>query len=64
VPPRKPASWPEILPNSARLGRFVWVGMVDRVRKVSTHVSIGRAWIRGKVTDNYFALCREDPKTP
>jgi hypothetical protein len=64
VPPRKPASWPEILPNSARLGRVVWVGMVDRVRKVSTHVSIGRAWIRGKVTDNYFALCREDPKTP
>lgn len=63
VPPRKPASWPEILPNSARLGRFVWVGMVDRVRRVSTHVSIGRAWRGGKVTDNYFALCRVDPVT-
>lgn len=63
VPPRKPASWPEIIPNSARLGRFVWVGMVDRLRRVSTHVSIGRAWRGGKVTDNYFALCRVDPVT-
>jgi hypothetical protein len=63
LPPRKPASWPEIIPNSARIGRFVWVGMVDRVRRVSTHVSIGRAWRGGKASDDYFALCREDPKT-
>jgi hypothetical protein len=60
-PPRKPPSWPEIIPNDARIGRFVWVGMVDRVRRVSTHVSIGRAWRHGKATDDYFVLCRIDP---
>lgn len=60
-PPRKPAAWPEIIPNDARIGRFVWVGMVDRVRRVSTHVSIGRAWRGGKASDDYFALCRVDP---
>lgn len=63
LPPRKPGSWPEIIPNSARIGRFVWVGMVDRLRKVSAHVTIGRAYRHGKPSDDYFALCREDPKT-
>jgi hypothetical protein len=62
-PPRKPASWPEIIGNRARLGPLVWGGMVDRIRRVSTHVSIGRAWRRGAASDDYFVLCREDPKT-
>lgn len=62
-PPRKPAAWPEIIPNSDRVGRFVWVGMVDRMRRVTAHVSIGRVWRHGKAVDEYFALCREDPKS-
>ena len=53
-------SWPEILPQKARLGRFVYAGMVDRLRRVSTHVTIGRAIIKGKATHNYFLLCRQD----
>ena len=61
VPPRKPAAWPEIIPNSARLGRFVWVGMVDVVRRVNDQVSVGRAVSRGKAMDAWFVLCREDP---
>lgn len=60
-PPRKPASWPEIIPNSERLGRFVWGGMVDRLRRVTPQVTIGRAYRYGKATDDYFALYREDP---
>lgn len=62
-PPRKPASWPEIIPNSARLGSIVWGGMVDRLRRVTPTVTIGRAYRNGKATEDYFALCREEPKT-
>jgi phosphodiesterase/alkaline phosphatase D-like protein len=41
------------------LQRFVYARMDDFLRKVSAHVSIGRAWRNHKVTDNYFVLCRE-----
>jgi hypothetical protein len=58
IPPDKPASWPRILPNSARLGRFVYDGLHDYVRGVSRHVSIGRANREGKALDNWFVICR------
>ncbi len=61
LPPKKPASWPEIVPNTARLGRFVYAGMKDYMRKVSDHVAIGRAYKGGKAMDAWFLLCREDP---
>lgn len=61
LPPRKPASWPKIIPNEARIGRFVWVGMTDVVRKVSDTVSVGRAFRGGKAMDAWFMLCRQDP---
>lgn len=59
VPPAKPAAWPEILPNSARLSRFVYNGTQDTMRGVSHHVSIGRAARAGKWMDNWFVLCRD-----
>ena len=62
IPPKKPESWPEILPNEARLGRFVYAGMKDYMRRVSEHVSIGRAYKRGPM-NAWFVLCREDPKS-
>ncbi len=60
VPAVKPEGWPEILPNSARLGRFVYGGMIDVMRGISRHVSIGRARKQGKWMDAWFVLCRED----
>lgn len=60
LPPRKPEGWPTILSNSARLGFLVWAGMTDYCRKVSEHVTIGRAYKNGKAMDAWFALCRED----
>jgi hypothetical protein len=60
LPPGKVASWPPIMPNSARLGRFVYDGMVDVMRGISKHVSIGRAWKNGAWMDAWFVLCRED----
>lgn len=60
VPKARVASWPEIIPNTARLGRFVYAGMVDVMRGISSHVSIGRAWKHGQWMDAWFVLCRED----
>lgn len=59
LPPHRPADWPPMMANEARLGRFVYAGMIDVLRGVSRHVSIGRAIRRGKITSNYFLLCRE-----
>lgn len=60
VPTAKPHSWPEIIPNEAKLGRFVYAGMVDVMRGLSDHVSIGRAMKGGKWMDAWFVLVRED----
>ena len=60
VPPGKPQEWPVILPNSARLSRFVYFHTRDTMRGVSKHVSIGRAAREGKWMDNWFALCRAE----
>ncbi len=58
VPPRAPRGWPPILPNEARLSRFVYAGTQDVLRGVSRHVSIGRASRGGRPMDAWFALCR------
>jgi hypothetical protein len=58
LPTERVPSWPEILPNSARLGSLVWGGMVDHMRGLSQHVSIGRAAKGGKMMDAWFVLCR------
>jgi hypothetical protein len=55
-----PDGWPPIIPNSARLGRFVYYGMVDVMRGISKHVSIGRARRGKKWMDAWFVLCRKD----
>ncbi len=51
-------SWPAVKPNEKGLQRFVFAKMIDYLRKVSTHVTIGRAYKKGKETNNYFLLCR------
>ena len=60
VPDDAPPGWPRVLRNEARLGRFVYAGMVDALRAVSAHVSVGRAIRHGKVQDNWFVLCRSE----
>jgi len=62
VPSSKPESWPDIEKNdSGFLNKIVWGGMVDYLRRVSTHVSIGMATKDGKAIGQYFALVRRDP---
>lgn len=61
VPTTKPASWPEIESNDrGLLNTIVWGGMVDYLRRVSEHVSVGRATKNGKAIGQYFALVRRD----
>ena len=62
VPRSKPSSWPDIEPNDSGLvNKLVWSGMIDYLRRVSQHVSIGRATKGGKPIGQYFALVRRDP---
>lgn len=58
LPQGKPEHWPEIQSNKARLSRFVYADMIDALRAVSNHVTVGRAIRNGKVMDNWFVLCR------
>jgi hypothetical protein len=62
LPTGKPETWPAMLPNDARLSRFVYNGTQDVLRGVSSHVSIGRASRRGRDINAWFVLCREDAK--
>lgn len=58
LPAKNLPGWPPILPNTARLSRFVYNGTQDILRGVSKHVSIGRATKGGKPMDAWFILCR------
>jgi hypothetical protein len=59
VPPEAPPGWPAVKANHQGLSRFVYKDMVDYLRRVSSHVLIGRAYRRGTAMPNYFLLCRE-----
>ena len=60
VPAGKCDEWPDYKPNESGISRFVYSGMQDFMRKISSHVTLGRAYIKGKASNNYFILCRED----
>jgi hypothetical protein len=59
VPTTCPEGWPPIRPNDRGLARFVFGFMVDTLRGVSEHVSIGSAARHGRDLGSWFALCRE-----
>ena len=59
VPKRKPAGWPEIQDNGGGVASLVYGKMIDYLRGVSAHVSIGRAY-KGEAMDAWFALVRKD----
>jgi hypothetical protein len=59
VPPRHPDGWPEIRRNEAGLSRFVYGFMVDTLRRVSEHVTIGSAARKGRDMGSWFMLARE-----
>jgi len=60
LPKTRPASWPDIRDNNGGFGALVYGGMIDYLRAISTHVSIGRATKQGKAMDAWFTLVRKD----
>src|SRR5687767_4119165 len=61
IPKSKPEVWPAIRANDSGLAAIVNGGMVDYLRGVSAHVSIGVAYKDGKHRNQWFALVRKDP---
>jgi len=54
-----PVDWPPVRSNEAGLARFVYGYMIDTLRRVSQHVSVGSAARRGRDMGSWFVLCRE-----
>jgi hypothetical protein len=59
IPPSHPDGWPEVASNNRGLPRLVFGFMVDTLRRVSEHVTIGSAARRGRDIGSWFVLCRE-----
>lgn len=61
LPEESPEPWPEIVSNSNRLGRFVYAGTVDRLRRLASRVVVGRAYVGEDDPMNaWFVLVRRD----
>jgi len=60
-PPDRIEGAPKLARNDKGISALVYGHMVDVLRGVSDHVSIGRAVKKGADTPNYFLLCRQDP---
>jgi hypothetical protein len=59
IPPVAPPGWPPLRDNEGGLGRLVYGNMVDRLRRVSEHVTIGSAAKNGRDLGSWFLLTRE-----
>lgn len=59
LPGQRPEGWPEIQSNERGLSRFVYGFMVDTLRRVSEHVTVGSAARKGRDMGSYFVLSRE-----
>lgn len=59
TPNEKPEGWPAIVPNERGISRFIYGYMIDTLRRVSEHVTIGHAARHGKTIPAWFMLCRE-----
>ncbi len=60
VPDARPEKWPRIRDNESGLASLVYGGMLDTLRRVSKHVTVGSATRRGRNLNSWFVLCRED----
>ena len=61
IPTAKPDAWPALRSNDGGLAGIVNGGMIDYLRGISEHVSIGVAFKDGQPRHQWFALVRRDP---
>jgi hypothetical protein len=54
-------NWPKMKTNEKGITNLVYGKMIDYLRKISDHLCVGRAVKKGKITNNFFVLCRNDP---
>ena len=59
VPPGHPDGWPEVRRNEVGLSQFVYGHMIDTLRRVSEHVTIGSAARKGRELGSWFVLARQ-----
>jgi hypothetical protein len=59
IPPDHPQGWPPVRANDRGLSRFVYMNLVDYLRRVSQDVFIGSAYRRGQELGNYFVISRQ-----
>jgi len=59
VPDSQPDGWPAVRRNEVGLSRFIYGFMIDTLRGVSEHVTIGSAARKGRDMGSWFVLCRE-----
>jgi hypothetical protein len=59
LPREAPPGWPALRGNEGVPARFVYGFMVDRLRRVSEHVTIGSAARHGRDLGSWFLLTRE-----
>lgn len=60
MPGRVPADWPAPQAHDQGRSKLVWKDLVDHLRRVSKHVTIGRAFRGEAPQKNWFILCREE----
>ena len=60
LPTSVPNGWPKPQSNARGFSYVVYRDMVDKLRAVSKHVTIGRAWKHGRALPHYFVLTRHD----
>jgi hypothetical protein len=58
IPKVAPEGWPALTDNDHGLGALVYGGMIDTLRRVSSHVSVGAAHKRGQAPSAFFVLTR------
>ena len=58
MPADVPASFPPLIDNAAGTRKLVFGGMQDHLLRVSSRVTIGRAFKGGRFQPAWFALCR------
>ena len=59
VPPAAPDGWPGVRRNESGLSQFVYGYMIDTLRRVSEHVTIGSAARKGRDLGSWFVLVRQ-----
>jgi hypothetical protein len=52
--------FPPVVDNTKGLSALAYGNMIDVLRRVSDHVTVGKAYLKGEPRGQFFALCRRE----